>query len=59
MAVGKSYFGRIAASYDRIQPVFAGPHYETGIRVLIQLLPYDPGQAFRFVELGCGTATIT
>ncbi len=56
---GQSYFGKLADSYDRLQPIIAGPHYSTGIDTIVKLIAYGAGDDFRVVELGCGTATIS
>jgi len=53
------YFASVAADYDRLQPVVAGPAYDRGLAMLVDLFPFDAGDSFRFVELGCGTAELT
>lgn len=55
----QSYFGTVAAEYDRLQPIIAGPHYSTGIETIIKLIPCMAEDDFTLVELGCGTATIS
>jgi ubiquinone/menaquinone biosynthesis C-methylase UbiE len=55
----QSYFAAIAESYDRIQPVVAGPAYGAGLDLMLSLIPHDPEDAFTCVELGCGTAALT
>ena len=54
-----AYFSQVAASYDRLQPILAGPAYEAGMAAVLDLVPHGPGEAFRFVDLACGTATLT
>jgi len=53
------YFASVAATYDRLQPIIAGPSYDIGLAMMVNLVPYDSGDVFQFVELGCGTATLT
>lgn len=53
-----SYFGTVAGSYDRLQPVLSPP-YSKGLDMLVDLIPFDPDDSFEFVELGCGTAEPT
>jgi ubiquinone/menaquinone biosynthesis C-methylase UbiE len=55
----RSYFAAVAESYDRLQPVLAGPGYEAGLQFVLQSVPHEPEDRFRCVELGCGTATLT
>ena len=50
------YFEAVAESYDRLQPILAGPSYSRGLDMIVELIPFDQGDAFEFVELGCGTA---
>ena len=50
-----SYFATVAESYDRLQPVLSPP-YSKGMEMMVELVPFDPDDAFEFVELGCGTA---
>lgn len=57
--VQATYFGQIANSYDRIQPIVVGPAYENGLQMIVDLVPHEPDDVFRFVELGCGTAELT
>lgn len=56
---GEDYFAAIARSYDRLQPVLVGPGYALGLGMLVDLVPHEMTDAFAFVELGCGTATLT
>lgn len=56
---GDCYFASVAESYDRLQPVIAGPSYEAGLGFVLDFLPREAGNAFTCVELGCGTATLT
>jgi len=51
-----SYFATVAETYDRLQPVIAGRSYGEGLAMIPELIPFDPEEAFLFVELGCGTA---
>lgn len=51
-----SYFAAVAENYDRLQPVIAGRSYGEGLAMIAELIPFDPEEAFLFVELGCGTA---
>ena len=53
-----SYFGNIAESYDRVQPVLSPP-YARGLEMIVDLIPLDPDEPFEFVDLGCGTAEPT
>ena len=55
---GSNYFGTVAKSYDRLQPVLSPP-YSKGLDMLVDLIPFDPDDPFEFVELGCGTAEPT
>jgi ubiquinone/menaquinone biosynthesis C-methylase UbiE len=55
----QDYFAAIAESYDRLQPVVAGPGYEAGLEFALKLVPYSDDDAFTMVELGCGTASLT
>ncbi len=55
----QSYFAAIAESYDRLQPVVAGPAYQAGLEFMVKLIPHEPEDAFTCVELGCGTAAPT
>ena len=55
----KAYFASVAETYDRLQPIVAGPSYDVGLGIMVDLVPYDRDDVFRFVELGCGTATLT
>ena len=54
-----SYFASVAESYDRLQPIVAGPSYEAGLSFVLEFLPHSADDAFTCVELGCGTATLT
>lgn len=54
----ESYFGAVASEYDRLQPIVAGPGYEAGLSMLIDLVPFERGEPFRFVDLGAGTGTL-
>jgi ubiquinone/menaquinone biosynthesis C-methylase UbiE len=54
-----SYFAVVAESYDRLQPVIAGRSYGNGLDMIVELIPFDPDDAFSFVELGCGTAELS
>jgi len=56
---GDSYFVPVAESYDRLQPIVAGPSYQAGLAFVLEFLPQEPAHAFTCVELGCGTATLT
>ena len=53
------YFATVADSYDRLQPILAGPSYSMGLDMIVELLPHDWDATFGFVELGCGTAEPT
>ena len=53
-----SYFANIAESYDRIQRVLSPP-YARGLEMIVDLIPFDLGEPFEFVDLGCGTAEPT
>ncbi len=53
------YFASVASNYDRLQPIVAGPGYEAGLKMIVDLVPRQPEEEFTFVELGCGTATLT
>ncbi len=55
----QAYFAAIAESYDRLQPVIAGPNYQAGLDFVLTLIPHEPEDAFVCVELGCGTAALT
>jgi trans-aconitate methyltransferase len=55
----RAYFAAIAESYDRLQPVIAGPSYQAGLAFVLDLVPREPDDAFAAVELGCGTAELT
>ncbi len=55
----QAYFAAIAESYDRLQPVVAGPGYQAGLDFMLELTPREPSDAFVCVELGCGTAALT
>jgi len=55
----ETYFASISDSYDRIQPIIAGPSYGFGLDMVVDLIPYDTGDIFQFVELGCGTAELS
>ena len=55
---GDRYFGAVAESYDRLQPVLSPP-YEKGLEMIVDLIPFDPEETFQFVDLGCGTAEPT
>lgn len=52
------YFAAVAESYDRLQPILSPP-YSKGLEMMVDLIPFDPDDGFRFVELGCGTAEPT
>ena len=52
---GDRYFAAVAESYDRLQPVLSPP-YEKGLKMIVDLIPFDPEETFEFVDLGCGTA---
>ncbi len=56
---GDTYFGAVAERYDRLQPIVAGPGYSAGLSFMPDLVPHERDDAFTFVELGCGTATLT
>ena len=53
-----SYFANVAESYDRVQPVLSPP-YARGLETIVDLIPFEPGEPFEFVDLGCGTAEPT
>jgi SAM-dependent methyltransferase len=53
------YFSAVADSYDRLQPILAGPSYSKGLDMIVQLIPFAEDDAFEFAELGCGTAEPT
>lgn len=55
----RAYFAAIAETYDRLQPVIAGPSYQAGLDFVLDLVPHEPDDAFTVVELGCGTAELT
>ena len=55
----QAYFAAIAETYDRLQPVIAGPEYRAGLDFVLDLVPREPADAFTAVELGCGTAELT
>ena len=55
----RAYFAAIAETYDRLQPVVAGPGYQAGLDFALKLVPRDEAEAFTAVELGCGTASLT
>lgn len=59
MKTDGTYFAVVAESYDRLQPIVAGPSYEAGLSFVLEFLPRDSEDAFTCVELGCGTATLT
>ena len=52
------YFAAVAESYDRLQPILSPP-YSKGLEMMVDLVPFDPNDTFKFVELGCGTAEPT
>ncbi len=54
----ETYFATVAADYDRLQPILAGPGYEAGLSMLVDLVPFDEDDAFTFVDLGCGTGAL-
>ncbi|UCC69226.1 MAG: hypothetical protein JSV79_04735 [Armatimonadota bacterium] len=45
----RDYFAAIADSYDRLQPIIAGPSYREGLAFLLELVPHEPDEAFTFV----------
>jgi tRNA (cmo5U34)-methyltransferase len=49
------YFGAVAGTYDRLQPIIAGRSYGEALGIIVDLIPYDSDDTFEFVELGCGT----
>jgi tRNA (cmo5U34)-methyltransferase len=53
---GQSYFGTVARTYDRLQPIVAGRSYAEALEVIVDLIPHGPDDSFEFTELGCGTA---
>jgi tRNA (cmo5U34)-methyltransferase len=55
----RAYFAAIAQTYDRLQPVIAGPSYQAGLDFVLRLFPHEAGEKFVCVELGCGTAALT
>jgi ubiquinone/menaquinone biosynthesis C-methylase UbiE len=55
----QAYFAAVAESYDRLQPVVAGPSYSAGLGFVLDLVPHQPDDEFTAVELGCGTATLS
>lgn len=38
----QAYFAAIAESYDRLQPVIAGPSYQAGLDFALKLVPHEP-----------------
>jgi len=54
-----TYFGSVAESYDRLQPIIAGSGYSEGLTMMVELVRHERLDAFRFVELGCGTAELS
>jgi hypothetical protein len=38
----RAYFAAIAESYDRLQPVIAGPGYQAGLDFVLKLVPHEP-----------------
>ncbi len=55
----KGYFASVAKDYDRLQPVLVGPSYDTSLTAVVDLIPHRSEDSFHFVELGCGTGTLT
>lgn len=51
-----AYFAVVADTYDRLHPVLAGPAYNLGLNMIVDLIPHDPLDEFTCVDLGCGTA---
>ncbi len=49
------YFAAVAESYDRLQPVLSPP-YEKGLEMIVDLIPFDPEETFKLVDIGSGTA---
>jgi ubiquinone/menaquinone biosynthesis C-methylase UbiE len=54
-----TYFATIADSYDRMQPILAGPGYKRGLAMVVDLFPKHEHDKFMTLELGCGTGTLT
>ena len=48
------YFSAVADSYDRLQPILAGPSYSKGLDMIVQLIPFAEDDAFEFAELRHG-----
>jgi trans-aconitate methyltransferase len=42
-----------------VQPILAGPSYNKGLDMIVELIPFGQDDAFEFTELGCGTAEPT
>ena len=59
MTSDDAYFASIADTYERLQPVVAGPGYRAGLDFVLDLIPHQTEDAFVSVELGCGTAALT
>jgi len=55
----RDYFAATAQTYDRLQPIVAGPAYRAGLDFMLALVPHEADNEFVFVELGCGTASLT
>ena len=55
----RRYFAAVAQTYDRLQPVIAGPAYDRGLDMIVDLIPFDADDTFEFLELGCGTAELS
>jgi cyclopropane fatty-acyl-phospholipid synthase-like methyltransferase len=52
------YFAAVAGSYDRMQPILAGPAYERGLRMALELAPFGRHDEFAFLDLGVGTGAL-
>lgn len=53
------YFASVAETYDRLQPIVAGPSYRAGLDFVLDLVPHEDDDKFVCVELGCGTGVLT
>ena len=43
----------------RSRPAVLSPPYARGLEMIVDLIPFEPGEPFEFVDLGCGTAEPT
>jgi SAM-dependent methyltransferase len=55
---GGDYFAATARSYDRMQPILAGPAYRRGLRIALELVPFERDAELAFVDLGVGTGAL-